>query len=85
MLARRRLPSPPYWHKVSFYALHSGCWSQVQEGYANHVFAELFEDCLKRGLEAQAFSGREIGSDDGVLNFLVGHFVDVDLTRQAAP
>ena len=22
-----------------------------------HVFAKLFEDCLKRGLEAQAFSG----------------------------
>jgi hypothetical protein len=49
-----------------------------------HVFAKLFEDCLKRGLEAQAFSGREIGSDDDVLNFLVGHFVDVDLTRQPA-
>jgi Response regulator receiver domain len=49
-----------------------------------HVFAKLFEDCLKRGLEAQAFSGREIGSDDDVLDFLVGHFVDVDLTRQPA-
>jgi hypothetical protein len=49
-----------------------------------HVFAKLFEDCLKRGLEAQAFSGGEIGSDDDVLDFLVGHFVDVDLTRQPA-
>jgi hypothetical protein len=49
-----------------------------------HVFAKLFEDCLKRGLEAQAFSGREIGGDDDVLDFLVGHFVDVDLTRQPA-
>ena len=49
-----------------------------------HVFAKLFEDCLKRGLEAQAFSGREIGSHDDVLDFLVGHFVDVDLTRQPA-
>ena len=49
-----------------------------------HVFAKLFEDCLKRGLEAQAFSGREIGGHDDVLNFLVGHFVDVDLTRQPA-
>ena len=29
-----------------------------------HVFAKLFEDCLKRGLEAQAFSGREIGGSD---------------------
>ena len=44
-----------------------------------HVFAKLFEDCLKRSLEAQAFSGREIGGDDDVLDFLVGHFVDADL------
>jgi hypothetical protein len=51
---------------------------------AQNVFAKLFEDCLKRGLEAQAFSGREIGSDDDVLNFLVGHLVDVGLTRQPA-
>src|SRR5262249_31625909 len=49
-----------------------------------HVFAKLFQNCLKRGLEAQAFSGREIGGDDDVLDFLVGHFVDVDLTRQPA-
>ena len=49
-----------------------------------HVFAKLFEDCLKRSLKAQAFSGREIGGDDDVLDFLVGHFVDVDLTRQPA-
>ena len=49
-----------------------------------HVFAKLFEDYLKRGLEAQAFSGREIGGHDDVLDFLVGHFVDVDLTRQPA-
>src|ERR1700731_2316178 len=49
-----------------------------------HVFAKLFEDCLKRSLEAQAFSGREIAGDDDVLDFLVGHFVDVDLTGQPA-
>jgi hypothetical protein len=49
-----------------------------------HVFAKLFEDCLKRGLEARAFSGREIGGNDDVLDFLVGHFVDVGLTRQPA-
>ena len=46
-----------------------------------HVFAKLFEDRLERGLEAQALSGREIGGDDDVLNFFVGHLVDVDLTR----
>ena len=49
-----------------------------------HVFAKLFEDCLERGLEAQALSGREIGGDDDVLDFLVGQFVDVDLTGQPA-
>ena len=49
-----------------------------------HVFAKVFEDCLKRSFEAKAFSGREIGGDDDVLDFLVGHFVDVDLTRQPA-
>jgi hypothetical protein len=49
-----------------------------------HVFAKLFEDCPKRGLEAQAFSGREIGGNDDVLDFLVRHFVDVDLTGQPA-
>ena len=49
-----------------------------------HVFAKLFENCLKRSLEAKAFSGREIGGDDDVLDFLVGYFVDVDLTRQPA-
>ena len=49
-----------------------------------YVFAKLFEDCLKRGLEAQAFSGREIGGHDDVLDFLVGRFVDVDLTGQPA-
>ena len=49
-----------------------------------HVFAKLFEDCLKRSLEAKAFSGREIGGDDDVLDFFVGHLVDVDLTRQPA-
>jgi hypothetical protein len=38
-----------------------------------HVFAKLFEDGLERGLEAQAFSGREIGGDDDVLDFFVGH------------
>ncbi len=49
-----------------------------------HVFAKLFEERLERSLETQAFSGREIGGDDNVLDFLVGHLVDVHLTRQPA-
>jgi hypothetical protein len=49
-----------------------------------HVLAKLFEDRLERGLEAQAFSGREIGGEDDVLDFLVGHLVDVDLTGRPA-
>ena len=36
------------------------------------------------GLETEAFSRREIGGEDDVLDFFVGHFVDVDLTRQPA-
>ena len=57
------------------------------ELYVNRIctaFAKVFEVSLKRNLEAKAFSGREIGGDDDVLDFLVGHFVDVDLTRQPA-
>src|ERR1700757_2691212 len=49
-----------------------------------HVFAKLFEDRLERGREAQAFSWRQVGGDDDVLDFFVGHLVDVDLTRQPA-
>jgi hypothetical protein len=47
-----------------------------------HVFAKLFEDRLEMGLEAQAFSGREIGGDDDLLDFLVRYLFDVYLTRQ---
>ena len=34
--------------------------------------------------ETEAFSRREIGGEDDVLDFFVGHFVNVDLTRQPA-
>jgi hypothetical protein len=44
-----------------------------------HVFAKLFEDRLEWRLETEAFSRREIGSEDDVLDFFVGHFVDIDL------
>lgn len=54
----------------------------MKTGFA--VFTKLFKDCLERCLRAQAFSGREIGGDDDVLDFLVGYFGDVDLTRQPA-
>jgi hypothetical protein len=47
-----------------------------------HVFAKLFEDCLEGGLEAQAYSGREIGH--ATLDVLVGYFVDIHLTGQPA-
>jgi hypothetical protein len=42
------------------------------------------KDRPERGLESQAFSGREIGGDENVLDFFVGYLVDVDLTRQPA-
>jgi hypothetical protein len=88
-------PSAEYWRQVlktvgfthGFAPLSAspGFWSQVQQGYCEpdlHVFAKLFEDRLERGLEAQALSRRGIGGDDDVLNFFVGHLVDVDLTIQ---
>jgi hypothetical protein len=48
------------------------------------VFAKLFEDRLEWRLETEAFSRREISGEDDVLDFFVGHFVNVDLTRQPA-
>ena len=49
-----------------------------------HVFAKLFEDRLEWRLETEAFSRRESSGEDDVLDFFVGHFVNVDLTRQPA-
>ena len=49
-----------------------------------HVFAKLFEDRLERGLQPRHFLGVSTGGDDDVLDFFVGHLVDVDLARQPA-
>ena len=46
------------------------------------VFAKLFEDRLEWRLEAEAFSRCEIAGEDDVLDFRVGHLVDIDLTWQ---
>src|SRR3954467_6667563 len=50
-----------------------------------HVFSKLFDDGLERGQEAEAFSRRQIGGHDDVLEFLVGHLINVEMTRQPAP
>src|SRR3954463_14687167 len=50
-----------------------------------HVFSKLFADGLERGQEAKAFSGRQIGGHDDVLDFFVGHLIKVDMARQPAP
>src|SRR5829696_9518988 len=50
-----------------------------------HVFSKLFDDGLERGQEAKAFSGRQIGGHDDVLDFFVGHLINVEMTRQPAP
>ena len=50
-----------------------------------HVFSKLFDDGLERGQEAKAFSWRQIGGHDDVLDFLVGHLINVEMTRQPAP
>src|SRR4051812_23518746 len=49
------------------------------------VFSKLFDDGLERGQEAEAFSWRQIGGHDDVLEFLVGHLINVEMTRQPAP
>src|SRR4051812_37268998 len=43
-----------------------------------HVFSKLFDDGLKRGQEAKAFSWRQIGGHDDVLDFFVGHLIIVE-------
>src|SRR5215212_547618 len=50
-----------------------------------HVFSKLFDDGLERGQEAKAFSWRQIGGHDDVLDFFVGHLITVEMTRQPAP
>ncbi len=50
-----------------------------------NVFAKLFMDRLEWRLEAEAFSRYEIGGEDDVPDFRVGHLVDIDLTWQPAP
>ena len=50
-----------------------------------HVFSKLFDDGLERGQEAKALSGRQIGAHDDVLDFFVGHLINVGMTRQPAP
>src|SRR3954454_9821959 len=49
------------------------------------IFSKLFDDGLERGQGAEAFSGRQIGGHDDVLEFLVGHLINVEMTRQPAP
>src|SRR4029079_16719843 len=50
-----------------------------------HVFPKLFDDGLERGQEAEAFSWRQIDGHDDVLDFFVGHLINVGMTRQPAP
>src|SRR3954447_6230603 len=69
----------------------SGCQSWIMMRSATdlgkadlHVFSKLFDDGLERGQEAEAFSWRQIGGHDDVLEFLVGHLINVEMTRQPA-
>src|SRR3954463_16288800 len=60
-----------------------------------HVFSKFFDDGLERGQEAEAFSWRQIGGRqigggriggyDVVLDFFVGHLINIEMTRQPAP
>jgi hypothetical protein len=47
-----------------------------------HILSKLGKQGLERRLEAEAFTGREIGGEDDLLDFLVGCPVDVEVARQ---
>ena len=69
---------------------HQGSWIMMRSATDLskadlHVFSKLFDDGLERGQEAEAFSGRQISGQDDVLEFLVGHLINVEMTRQPAP
>jgi hypothetical protein len=46
------------------------------------VFSNLGKQGLERRLEAEAFTGREVGGEDDLLDFLVGCPVDIEVARQ---
>lgn len=64
---------------------HLDFGAKVQQGYANR-FARLCQGLWlpKRSIATKAISGREVGENDGALDFLVGHFSKVGLTVQPA-
>ena len=47
-----------------------------------HILSELGKQRLERRLEAEAFTGREVGGEDDLLDFLVGCPVDIEVARQ---
>jgi hypothetical protein len=47
-----------------------------------NVLAKLGEQGLQRRLEAEAFARREVCGEDDLLDFLFGHSVDIQVTRQ---
>src|SRR5689334_12413293 len=81
----RRL-TPPQTAKVQLTQAWIMTRSATDSGKADlHVFSKLFADGLERGQEAKALPGRQIGGHDDVLEFLVGHLINVEMTRQPAP
>ena len=47
-----------------------------------NVLAKLGEQGLEWRLEAEAFARREVCGEDDLLDFLFGHAVDIQVTRQ---
>ena len=47
-----------------------------------HILSEFGKQSLERRLEAEAFTGREVGGEDDLLDFLVGCPVDIEVARQ---
>jgi hypothetical protein len=47
-----------------------------------HIRSELGKQGLERRLEPEAFTGREVGGEDDLLDLLVGCPVDIEVARQ---
>jgi hypothetical protein len=47
-----------------------------------HILSKLGKQGLEWRLEPEAFTGREVGGEDDLLDFLVGCPVDIEVARQ---
>ena len=79
--------SKPYGVWIGIAGAFGGAWipepsaTGLREADLN-VLAKLGEQGLEWRLEAEAFARREVCGEDDLLDFLFGHSVDIQVTRQ---